>query len=398
MVKSFKSLLCIVLSSFTFLSGCSVTNLQNSQSETDAVATVASATSVSSVSTDDTAKNNLTYNYVTIKQKIDEITAQFDKTIADKKYYGTTYMKLGNDFEYLKSSGYADKGGHISNSINTCYYTGSITKQLTAAAVMLLCEQGKLSVDDTLKEYFPSYEYADKITVKNLLTMTSGIKNYMKRDNDTDSFIYVQSDIDDKILEDNSAEENKKIIIDWILSQELLFEPNSEFCYSDSNYYLLGEIIEQASGRSYEEFVTDNLIKPVGMTCSGFKGSDRLSLSYEGNIKSKSSLYPGVGYSSTGFISNISDLLKWTYGLLDGQVLSEESIDEMFTPYKQNFAYGVYVNSNRISITGKSGSYNSMLVYTTDKSEIYLSLSNYAYSDPVYIYSLFKKYLRQFYA
>lgn len=398
MIKSFKFLLCIVLSVLILFTGCSINESQSSQSQTEtATSANLNAISTTSVATDDTAKNTHEYNYVSIKQNTDEITAQFDKLIIDENYFGTTYMRVGNDFEYLKSSGYANKSEHISNSINTCYYTGSITKQITAAAVMLLCEQGKLSVDDTIEKYFPSYEYADEITIKNLLTMTSGIKNYVNRYNETENFIYVQSDLEDEISEDNSAVENKKIILDWILKQELVFEPDSKYSFSDSNYYLLGEIIEKAGGKSYESFVTDNITKPLGLTCSGFKGSENLSVSYEGNSQSKSALYPGVGYSSTGFISNISDVLKWVDGLLDGQILSMESVDEMFTPYKENFAYGVFVNDNRISITGKTESYNAMLVYKRDKSEIYVSLSNHAFSDPVYIYSLFKNYLSRFY-
>lgn len=398
MIKSFKLLLCVVLSVLILLTGCSITSSQSSQSQTDSpTSAVLNTVATTSVATDDTANADRDYNYVAIKQDTDKITAQFNKYIDDENYFGTTYMKVGNDFEYLKSNGYANKSEHISNSINTCYYTGSITKQLTATAVLLLCEQGKLSVGDTIEKYFPSYEHAGNITVKNLLTMTSGIKNYTNRDNETDSFIYVRSELEDRISKDNSAKENKKIILDWILKQELMFEPDSEYDFSDSNYYLLGEIIEKASGKSYESFVTENITKPLGLSCSGFKGSDRLSVSYEGNSQSKSSLYPGVGYSSTGFISNISDILKWIEGLLDGQILSDESVDEMFTPYKENFAYGVFVNDNRISITGKTESYNSMLVYTRDKSEIYVSLSNYAYSNPVHIYGLFKNHLNRFY-
>lgn len=338
-----------------------------------------------------------TYNYVMIKQKSDQITSRLDSIIYDKKFNGTTYFKIGNDFEYISSNGYADMASHISNSINTCYYTGSITKQFTAAAIMQLSEQGKLSVDDNIKKYFPKYEYAEKITIKNLITMTSGIKNYMNRDNETDSFIYVQKEIDSKIKKDNSAKENKTIILNWIFTQDLMFEPDSQFRYSDSNYYLLGEIIEKASGVSYEEYITDNILNHLGMNSSGFSSSKLLAKSYEGNSYNDSSLYNGVAYSSFGLISSVSDLLKWVDGLLNMSVVRRESLVEMFKPYKENYGYGFYINGYKLSQIGRAEDYNSMLTFTRDKSEIYISLTNYAYSDPVYIYSLFKKSIARYY-
>ncbi len=397
MVKSFKKLLCIFLSTATVVmcSACSAT--ENSQTTTSG-SQVSEVQTTQSASTDDEpATEPATYNYVMIKQKTEQITSRLDQIISEKKYKGTTYLKVGNDFEYINSSGYADKATHTDNSIDTCYYTGSITKQFTSAAIMQLYEQEKLSLDDTIENYFPEYEYAETITIKNLLTMTSGIKNYMNRDNETDSFIYVQSEINKKIKKDNSASENKKVILDWIFSQELMFEPDSQFRYSDSNYYLLGEIIGKVSGVSYEEYVTENILKPLGMTSSGFEATELLAKSYEGKGKNDSILYNGVAYSSLGLVSNVSDLLKWVDGLLDGMVVSYPSLVEMFTAYKENYGYGFNVNGYKLSQTGSTEYYNSMLAFTRDKSEIYISLTNYAYSDPVYIYSLFKKTLARYY-
>ncbi len=398
MTRSVKSLLCIVLSAATIVLCCSCGNEESPQATTAETAKTTVAPETTSVSTDDTAAAQpATYNYVMIKQKSDEITNDFDKIISGKKYKGATYLKIGNDFEYINVSGTANSEKHINNSINTCYYTGSVTKQLTSAAVMLLYEQGKLSLDENISKYYPSYEYADKITVKNLLTMTSGIKNYMLRESHIDNFVYVQPEVNMKISKDNSASENKKVIMDWILSQDLLFEPDSEYRYSDSNYYILGDIIEQASGVSYEKFVFDNLLKPLSMTSSGFDKTEKLAVSYQGRNDNESTLYPGVGYSSSGFISNISDLLKWVDGLAGGDVVSTESLDEMFTAYKENFGYGFFVYGNRLSSTGKTENYNSMLSFTKDKSEIFVSLSNYAYSEPIVIYRNFKNSISKFY-
>lgn len=339
---------------------------------------------------------NAAYNYVLIKEKSDAITAQLDKIISDRKYLGTTYLKIGNDFEYINAKGYANKSEHLRNSIDTCCYTGSVTKQFTAAAVLKLCEDKKLSLDDTVNKFFPKYKNGEKITVKNLLTMTSGIKNYMKRDNEIDSVITVNSEIDSKISKKNSLIENKKIILDWIFKQELAFEPDSSFMYSDSNYYLLGEIIEKASGESYDKYIKKKILSPLGMKSSGFTANEKTAVSYDGTKINDSVLYNGVAYSSAGLISNVSDLLKWVDGLLDGAVISEESLEIMFAPYKENYAMGLYAYGNTLANSGRTEDYNSMLSYNNDKSEIFVSISNYAYSDPAYIFRLFKNSMNKY--
>ena len=398
MKKSFNLILCFILTSLTVLSGCSSEKTESSEVATTIQEATTAETTMASISTNDTAEETIReYNYILLKQKSDDVISEFNNIITSKNYNGATYMKIGNDFEYLKTSGYSNADKHVNNSNNTCYYTGSVTKQFTASAIMLLKEQGKLSVDDTLQKYFPSYKYADKITIKNLLTMTSGIKNYVLRSNEVDELFYLQPELSEKIVKENSENKNKEIIINWILNQELNFEPDTEYRYSDSNYYLLGKVIEQVSGKTYEKFITEDILKPLGLSCSGFTGSDKLSKSYEGTDKCKYMTYLGVGYSSTGLISNVSDLLKWIDGILSYQLLSEESVNEMFTPYKENFAYGVFVADNRISVYGKTERYSSMLFYTRDKSDIFVSLTNYCYSDPVFIYSLFNKSLSKFY-
>lgn len=336
------------------------------------------------------------YNDLTIKQDADKINSALNKIISERKYNGVTYLKIGNDFEYISASGDANTEKHIENSINTCYYTGSITKQFTSAAILKLCEENKISLSDSVTKYFPSYKTGEKITVRNLLTMTSGIKNYVKRDNEAENYITLVSDIDNKISSDTSEEENKKIITDWIFSQDLYFEPDSEFMFSDSNYYLLGEIIEKASKMKYEDYITKFILKPLGMNMSGFGTNDKTAVSYQGSKANDSMLYSGVAYSSLGLISNVSDLLRWVDGLLAMSVISEESFDIMTAPYKENYAMGFYVSGNRLSHVGKTEDYNSMLSFNDDKSEIFVSLSNYAYTEPVYIYRLFKNSLKNY--
>ena len=126
-------------------------------------------------------------------------------------------------------------------------------------------------------------------------------------------------------------------------------------------------------------------------------GSDeKLALPYDGREEGEKLCYSGVGYSACGIISNISDLLKWTDGIFYDKILSDESINIMRTATDDGYSCGMYVSGDRLTASGRCGAYSSMLSYTTDKSEIFVSLSNYNYSDPSHLRGLFRKYLSKY--
>ena len=226
--------------------------------------------------------------------------------------------------------------------------------------------------------------------------MTSGIPNYIVRSDIIDMAADLHIAINDSITADNSFKENKKIILDWILSQELRFEPSTSFENSDSNYYLLGEIIAAVSEKSYEDYIKSAIFKPLAMNDTSCGADEKLALAYDGSEEGEKLCYSGVGYSACGMISNISDLLKWTDGIFYDKILSDESINKMRTATDNGYSCGMYISGDRLTASGPFGAYSSMLSYTTDKSEIFVSLSNYNFSDPSYLRGLFRKYLSKF--
>lgn len=400
MFKPIKTLLCFTLCfSLVIISGCisdeSSNQFQNTISAFTQAPITTEAVTVNNA-TADSANGSTSYNYVRIKEKTSAIMSDFDSYINRHSYNGAVYYKIGNDFEYIGSNGMAIEEEHTSNSINTLYYAGSITKQFTAAAVLLLAEDDKLSIDDTLDKYYPSYSCGNKITVYNLLTMTSGIKSYMSGDGSIDSNIPSEDLLGFNISKDNTAKENKANIIKWIFNENLIFEPDTEYKYSDSNYFILGDIIEKVSGVSYENFVTDNIIKPLGMNSTVFEVNDKVASGYQGTNNISWIKYPGVAYSSTGLITNISDLLKWISALDEYEILSEESVDIMFTPYKENYGCGMFVNGEKSYQMSRFGQHGGMLSFMRNESEIYVSFTNYYYSNPVNLYAVFKKNLRPY--
>lgn len=402
MLISSKKVLCLVISALTAFSVCLTgcgKDTQSSVSATEKTTAVAASQPVTKAATSDEQTQEPTWNYSELKRKSSDISENLDEIITDNKFRGTVYVKIGNALEYIGTNGFSDKDRHTKNSTDTCFRIASLTKQFTAVAVMQLVEEGKLSLDDTIDKYFPSYKYGKKITVKNLLTMTAGIKDYINKDGDTNTYAYNESQLEYKVSAENSAKKNKKAVMDWILDQELNFEPDEKYMYSNSAYFLLGDIIEQVSKTSYEKYIKENILKPSGMMNTGFEGTDKLAVGYQDIYDNAWTLYPGVGYSATSLISNVPDLLKWVDALCTNKLISEKSFKEMTTPYKGNYGYGFVVSkdSNMISHTGKIVKYNAALVFTKDENQIYIALSNYSNSSPINLFNNIQKTLAPFY-
>ena len=226
MLISSKKVLCLAISALTAFSVCLTgcgKDTQPSVSATEKTTAVAASQPVTKAATSDEQTQEPTWNYSELKRKSSDISENLDAIITDNKFRGTVYVKIGNALEYIGTNGFSDKDRHTKNSTDTCFRIASLTKQFTAVAVMQLVEEGKLSLDDTIDKYFPSYKYGKKITVKNLLTMTAGIKDYINKDGDTNTYAYNESQIEFKVSAKNSAKENKKAVMDWIFNQKLNF-------------------------------------------------------------------------------------------------------------------------------------------------------------------------------
>ena len=232
MLISSKKVLCLAISALTAFSVCLTgcgKDTQSSVSATEKTTAVAASQPVTKAATSDEQTQEPTWNYSELKRKSSDISENLDAIITDNKFRGTVYVKIGNALEYIGTNGFSDKDRHTKNSTDTCFRIASLTKQFTAVAVMQLVEEGKLSLDDTIDKYFPSYKYGKKITVKNLLTMTAGIKDYINKDGDTNTYAYNESQLEFKVSAKNSAKENKKAVMDWIFNQKLNFEPDEKY-------------------------------------------------------------------------------------------------------------------------------------------------------------------------
>ncbi len=214
---------------------------------------------------------------------------------------------------------------------------GSITKQFTAAAILLLEEQGKLTVGDSITEHLPDYPvHGHTITIEHLLTHTSGIFSY------TSIPQYMLS----AVRRDLTTEE----LIGEFKSEEMEFAPGQRWSYSNSGYVLLGAIIEKVSGQSYAEFVKQHIFEPLRLRNSHFGGHQLIPRRVSG-YRREGDGYVNARYLSMtqphaagALLSNVDDLALWNAALDDEQLLSDASRQKLFTAYRlpggESTAYG----------------------------------------------------------
>lgn len=231
---------------------------------------------------------------------------------------------------------------------DTMFAIASCSKQFTAAGIMLLKQDGKLSVNDKLSKFFPKYKYGKKITVKNLLTMRSGIPDFL---NEQSSFKKYD------IKKTASEENNRKLTKKWILSQDLKFTPGGMYDYNNSNYFLLAEIIEEASGDSFADFMRKRFFEPLGMYDTDVNEElayyDRLAVSdvdpsdLPGVDEKKQPLtirVRGLNVGNGGLISTAEDMDKWLTSLRTNKILTRKSVKEMTTDHNkdwEHYGYGL---------------------------------------------------------
>jgi len=262
--------------------------------------------------------------------KTNEYMAAVEKT---DKFSGTILIARDGKPVVSKGYGMANYEWGIANTPQTVFRLGSITKQFTSAAIMLLQERGKLTVNDAACKYVADCPAAwEPITIKQLLSHTSGIPNYTSFPEFTKKAMMPISTTD--------------LMADY-RSKPLDYVPGEKYAYSNSGYHLLGLIVEKASGKGYAEFLQENIFTPLGMTQTGYDNPETL-------IKWRANGYAKKGdgfvnaaymdmlqpYAAGALYSTTGDLLIWDQALLSEKLLKQKSLDEMYTPVKGNYAYG----------------------------------------------------------
>ena len=274
-----------------------------------------------------------------IAAKIDEY---MKSAVEVERFSGSILVARGGKVIVSKGYGLANVEFDAPNTPQTVFRLASVTKQFTAAAIMMLQERGKLNVNDPACKYLENCPAQwQPVTIRHLLTMTHGIPGVSALELGPLRGLPVPWD-------------------QWLeatAKKPLEFTPGEKFKYSGSGYTLLGFIIERVSGKSYGDFLQENIFTPLGMKQTGYEDPSRI-------IKNRATGYkqlPGDPitnlpyreiirmYASGGIYSTTEDLLLWDNALYTEKLLSKKSIDEMSTPFREmypgkSYAYGLWTS------------------------------------------------------
>ena len=304
-----------------------------------------------------------------------------DKESVDKKLQGVVLVAEGDEIVFAKSYGYADIEKGIENKLTTRFAIASNTKQFTAAAIMQLVEQNKLNLNETIDKYFPEYKYGSKITVKNLLQMRSGIPDYLNEielfmlDEETKNIL---KEYEDNIYYDKYVEDDRwssELILKNLYLTDLMFEPNEEYDYCNTNYYLLGLIIEKVSGMSFEDYLNEYIFRPILMKSSNLKPDSNDAKGHGSEDSGIIVANPKFTYSAGAIYSNIFDVFRWCRELHKGNIVKSESYKEMITPADE-YGYGLFIKDNLISHSGFIDGFTSNTEYDIEKDRTIIILEN----------------------
>ncbi|MCA9629484.1 MAG: beta-lactamase family protein [Myxococcales bacterium] len=221
---------------------------------------------------------------------------------------------------------------------DTAFHIASLTKQFTAVAVLRQVDAGKISLDASVRSYLPDLpEALQPVTITQLLHHTSGIADY------------TQSPKLEPLAKHPTPH---AAVLELFVHQPLAFPPGSKFDYSNSNYFLLGMVLEKVTSQPYAALLKSQILDPTGMTHSGADGpTRRIDLAQGHSVHGADQLVtaepddPSVAFSAGAIYTSASDLLKWDRALANGTLLSPRTETFRTTPAKGDYACGVVMDS-----------------------------------------------------
>lgn len=323
---------------------------------------------------------------VGIAQNLEKIDSLLQRKYESNTPGASILIAKKNQIIYNQSFGLSNLELKTTNSSKTVFEIGSMTKQFTAVSILILVEQGLISLDDEISKYIEGGDNLNGITIQHLLTHTSGIKNYTSmRSIQSIAFTYT----------------SPKDLIDFFIDSPRDFEPGEKFQYNNSGYVILGYIIEKVSGKTYGEFVQENIFDIAQMEDSYY--ADRtlvidkrangyhLKQTYINNRK----VDPSIFYSAGAILSTTEDLLKWQIALLNNSIIDRKTIDLAWSNYattdgeKINYGFGWHIETIADKKTYEHGGsvfgFKSMAVYIPQEDIYVVNLSNCDCNSPTQI-------------
>lgn len=312
--------------------------------------------------------------------RIDELVRIYYE---DERFNGTVLVAEGGEVIYRKGWGMANKEWKIPNGPKTRFRIASMSKQFTATMILQLVEEGRIALDDRLTDHIPEFrqDTGRQVTIHHLLTHTSGLPDY----SDAPGFW-------NELMRHPMTPE---FVIDSLSSGDLHDPPGTQYRYNNGGFYLLSLIVERITGQSFAEALQERILGPLGMTDSGLDVPGTIlenrSTGYEQYVDGfENAPFRQIdNLLGTGAIySTVDDLFLWDRALYTDRLLSPELKTTMFTPYLNDYAYGLRVrkiplgeNGDSTLYVGHSGSvagFNSRIVRLPEDGHCIILLCNIA--------------------
>ncbi|MBX2842076.1 MAG: beta-lactamase family protein [Flammeovirgaceae bacterium] len=332
----------------------------------------------------------ISISFLHAQRKIEKINLLFNKYHAEEGFAGAVLVADKGEVIYNKGFGLANQDWEISNQPDTKFDIASISKQFTAAIILLLEEDGEINLEGKISDYLPYYrkDIGDKVTIHHLLTHRSGIPNYT-------SIPFVWED---------SLKHSYKLkdLITKFCSRDLEFKPGTSYKYNNSGYVILAAIIEAVCKENYATVLEERLFKPLNMTSTGIdvreKVIPRRATGYilrEGSSRPADYMFMRNLIGAGNLYSTVEDLFKWDQALYSDDILSANSKAKMIKsysegsswilPFKNGYGYGVGTsnvagkgqkNINLVFHSGHISGFSSYLARFTDNRNSVIILSN----------------------
>ncbi len=314
----------------------------------------------------------------------DDKTAEIDSLLTRSQrhelFNGAALVAEGGEVILKKGYGWADMEWEIPNTPDTKFRLGSVTKQFTAMLVMQLVEAGLIDLDGTISDYLPYYreDTGGRITIHHLLCHQTGIPNFTE---------------DPEYNEYSKLPTSAEALVREHCTGDLLFEPGEEYRYSNSNYVILGAIIEAVTGQSCADVLKDRILDPLEMRDSGYDSNAPIipnrAAGYEPTLEGYANaryIDMSVPHAAGGMYATVGDLYRWDQALYTDQLLADQYRQKLFAANRRGYAYGWTVGARPVADTGDSvrtvshgggiNGFQSVIVRLPDEKHLIVLLSN----------------------
>lgn len=313
-------------------------------------------------------------------QQIDKLVKAF---VDLDQFSGSVLVAKKGKVVLSKGYGLANREWNVTNTADTKFRIGSLTKQFTAMLVMQLYQEGKIDLQGSISDYLLYYrkDIGTRVTIHQLLNHTSGLGDFGSRDD---------------FWEICKTEYAPKEFVEKYCSENLEAEPGLRYRYSNSGYYILGAIIESLRAKPYSEVLQERILDVIGMNNSGMemrkevisKEASGYNLQYGNYTKPDYINLYAVIFAAGGMYSTVGDLLKWDRALYTEQLLSNKNLELMLKPNMEKYAYGIVVNKMKLpelpftsdfsSHTGAINGFRSIILRESHEQQAIIVLGNMA--------------------